>query len=570
MLRTSKTQKCISCWTSFEITEDDLNFYKKISPVINWKKYDLPIPKICPECRQQQRCCFRNRRNLYKRKCNLTGKNIISMYSPDKPYKVYNNNDYESKIDTIEHGRDFDFSISFFEQIKKLQLEAPRFHAAVVTKTMENADYVNWAHWVTNWYLSFSVTECEDVYYCEWIYNSKLCFDCYHVYSCEMCYNCVESSKLYRCICCYYSNEWTNLYFCSNCEWCKDCFGCVNLVNKQYCIKNKQYTKKEYERITSSYEYTQENINIFEKELFDLQKQHPLKATRTINAHNSVWDDLINTKNCFNCFGSENDEDMRHCFFINDSRNCMDLLYFGSNLDRSYWSVSVWMNSNNLYFCLECYDSVSNLLYCDNCSNNTKNCFGCVWLRNKEYCILNKQYTKQEYESLVPQIIEHMQDTWERWYFFPPSYSTFWYNESLANQHFHINSKEEALSKWYNWIDKEYNIDIPEWIHILETKDISNDIYQIKDDILEKAIKCKETIKPFRIIKKELEYYRKIWIWIPHLHPNQRHKNRFNRVNKKKILIRNCDKCWTIINTTYNSNSGQKIYCENCYNKEIY
>jgi hypothetical protein len=26
----------------------------------------------------------------------------------------------------------------------------------------------------------------------------------------------------------------------------------------------------------------------------------------------------------------------------------------------------------------------------------------------KEYCILNKQYTKEEYEILVPKIIEHM------------------------------------------------------------------------------------------------------------------------------------------------------------------
>ena len=29
-------------------------------------------------------------------------------------------------------------------------------------------------------------------------------------------------------------------------------------------------------------------------------------------------------------------------------------------------------------------------------------------LRNKSYCILNKQYTKEEYEELVPKIIEHM------------------------------------------------------------------------------------------------------------------------------------------------------------------
>jgi Zn ribbon nucleic-acid-binding protein len=45
---------------------------------------------LCPDCRQQRRLAFRNERNLYKRKCDATGKNIISIYSPDKNIKVYN------------------------------------------------------------------------------------------------------------------------------------------------------------------------------------------------------------------------------------------------------------------------------------------------------------------------------------------------------------------------------------------------------------------------------------------------------------------------------------------------
>ncbi|MEI8091811.1 MAG: hypothetical protein WCG98_06440 [bacterium] len=47
------------------------------------------------------------------------------------------------------------------------------------------------------------------------------------------------------------------------------------------------------------------------------------------------------------------------------------------------------------------------LLYCDYCMN-CQNCFGCAGLQNQSYCILNKQYTKDEYEKLVPQIIEKM------------------------------------------------------------------------------------------------------------------------------------------------------------------
>jgi hypothetical protein len=51
--------------------------------------------------------------------------------------------------------------------MKELQLEVPRFHSAVLTDTMENAEYVNGAHSTKNSYLAFSITECEDIYYSE-------------------------------------------------------------------------------------------------------------------------------------------------------------------------------------------------------------------------------------------------------------------------------------------------------------------------------------------------------------------------------------------------------------------
>ena len=47
------------------------------------------------------------------------------------------------------------------------------------------------------------------------------------------------------------------------------------------------------------------------------------------------------------------------------------------------------------------------------CCQNVANLFGCVGLKNKQYCILNKQYTKEEYETLVVRIIQQMQQTGE-------------------------------------------------------------------------------------------------------------------------------------------------------------
>jgi hypothetical protein len=87
------------------------------------------------------------------------------------------------------------------------------------------------------------------------------------------------------------------------------------------------------------------------------------------------------------------------------------------------------------------------------CPQNVSNLFLCVGLRNKSYCILNKQYTKEEYEELVPRIIEKMMTTplrqgfegqMEWGEFFPTSLSPFGYNETVAQEYFPM-MREEAL-----------------------------------------------------------------------------------------------------------------------------
>jgi len=97
-------KKCKKCTQNFEITNQDLEFYKKISPKFDWKVYEISAPTLCPDCRQQRRLSFRNERNLYRRKCDATGKSIISIYSPDKEYKVYNSDFWWSdKWDAMDY-----------------------------------------------------------------------------------------------------------------------------------------------------------------------------------------------------------------------------------------------------------------------------------------------------------------------------------------------------------------------------------------------------------------------------------------------------------------------------------
>lgn len=279
---------CKSCGTTFAITSDDIELLQKLQPRIGEHTFTLPVPDDCPECRQQQRAAFRNRRYMYRRTCDATGKTIFSMYSPDKPFKIYENQYNEAQVDATNYGRDIDRNKSFFTQMKELQLEVPRNHAAVITETMENADYVNGAHHVKDSYLSCSVVNCEQVYYCEGIYESHQCFDCYHIHHCSLCYECVESTNLHHCSWMQYCEQCNNSHFCMECKGCSSCFGCVGLDNKSYCIYNKQYTKEQYQSWIQKLQRTPKLIQDVLHKLQQLRESIPHEYARLINTENCI------------------------------------------------------------------------------------------------------------------------------------------------------------------------------------------------------------------------------------------------------------------------------------------
>jgi len=81
-------KNCKQCSIEFEITQEDFDFYDKVSPVFLGKKYEIPSPVMCPICRDQLRLTFRNERKLYSRKCDKCKKSIVSNFSSDSPVKL--------------------------------------------------------------------------------------------------------------------------------------------------------------------------------------------------------------------------------------------------------------------------------------------------------------------------------------------------------------------------------------------------------------------------------------------------------------------------------------------------
>jgi CxxC-x17-CxxC domain-containing protein len=116
----------------------------------------------------------------------------------------------------------------------------------------------------------------------------------------------------------------------------------------------------------------------------------------------------------------------------------------------------------------------------------------------------------------------------------------------------------------------DYEAPLPKVEKIIPASKLPESITDIPDDILNRAIECEITKKPFRIISQELEFYRKHNLPIPKRHPDQRHLDRMKLRNPRKLYDRKCDKCGVDMKTTYSPERPEIVYCEDCYNKEIY
>lgn len=557
---------CKQCGEGFFVTESDLDFLKKISPVIGDRKFEIPAPTLCPDCRQQRRISWRNERSLYHRECSKTGKKIIAMYPKDSVFSVYDNDIWwGDSWDGREYGQDFDFNRSFFEQIKELHDKVPHFALAVATTTCENSDYVNHAGYLKNCYLVYNTDYAERCMYSKGVNRCFDCLDCFKVYDSEACYECMNS---YNCKFCTYvwdSYNSSECHFSCNLIGCKDCFLCMNLQNQQYCFKNEKYPFEEWKRKVEEFKRQNKIEKIFEMFL-EFKSVFSVKRMHENNTENCTGDYLVNCKNCEKCFDCEYLENSKYCYDLKKGdgvsyENC-DISQFGVGVVQCYEGGTVGYGDNHCLFGENVWGSFD-VHYSMLCVNNCKNCFGCVGLKKAEYCILNKQYSKGEYEKLVPKIIEHMKKMGEWGEFFPTEMSPFSYNETIAQEYFPMTEKQ-VIQKGWKWKEKDKKD------YIKQTYKVPEKIADVDDSICDEILACEETCKNFKIQKAELDFYKKWNLPIPKFCPDVRHFKRLQLRNPRKLWNRKCMKCGVDVQTTYSPERTEKVYCEKCYLKDIY
>lgn len=532
------TTACKNCAQNFEVTAEHLAFYAKLQ---------VPPPTHCPDCRLQRRLAWRNEKSLYKRKCDLCGKNILTFFPSNTPYTIYCQNCWWSNHwDPDKYGQEFDFSRPFFEQFRELMQKVPLLNLLNQATTLQNSDYVNYVTDAKNCYLVFAANFLEDCLYSSYIWEAKDVSDCMNSTKLELCYYCLDCDNLFNC---------QFLQNCKNCHDCilgyelsncKNCFGCVNLRNKEFHFFNKPLSKEEYTKKVEEILNNPKEFAEAQKEFKQFSLKFPKRSSLQINCENSTGDSIKNCKNCLNCFDGYGGQDLEYVInFPGNTKDCYDISGC-ADIELSYESLCVGLPGYEIKFCNGAVNGGNAIFYCL-FTDNSHNCFGCISTKKGQYYILNKKYSKEEYFKLKEKIIEHMKKTGEYGEFFPIRISPFCYNETVAHEHFPL-TKEQALAKSYRWKDDK-NEDNPQ-VSKANSKDI---------------LLCESCHKIFRIIPAEIKFYERLKLQIPKKCYFCRSQELRNQRPPRKIWHRNCQKCQSPISTSYSPSRPETVYCEKCF-----
>lgn len=478
--------------------------------------------------------------------------NSLSRFAPDslRIWSVVSCDDYAQWIE--QYSIDIDSSQDVFSLLWHMLSNAV-FAGTKVIWENQNSRYNDIILWAKNAYLNFVVLESENVLYSYAVNASN---DVYASLQVLSSYVVAYSRAITNSTNIFYSSniqDSQNIYFSANLIWCRECIWCNNLQNKSHCIQNTQYTPEEYHIKKSALLKNKKWYAVLQKNILWVE-------------WSNQWDDLnwqFNRKSskCENAYFNFQVHKWRNIMFgagTGDATNVYDIFSFGGTVtDHNYACMWVWRESSHVYCCVEASPHIHNCYYSyliDSCSY----CFGCFGLKNKSYCIFNKQYSKEERYNKVDEIFIQMEADWTLWSFFPGSMCPFYFNDTAAYLIDDTFTKQEVEAQWYLWRDEAIKVDIPEGMEVVKSSELdqyegwksspdsheSIDTHEsenansrlqqderwIDPTILDKVIQDEEW-NVYRIIKMEYDFLVKHWLPLPRQHWLDRLKMNFSIPN---------------------------------------
>ncbi len=417
---------------------------------------------------------------------------------------------------------------NFLEQFGRLLVESPRYNLKQVQ--VENCGYADTAVKSKDCYFSFGAFYCEDVLYSRY---SRKCVDCCDIaicFACEGCVGCSDCNNCYGLANCTDCSNCESCYFCEDCYGCKNCFGCVGQYQAQYRIFNQQYTEVDYQNFIAQWP-TNVNVKHIQDKLKELHNLTPRIALHHFRVEDSTGDHLSECVNCYECYDSFLTEDCFYCIETNGNKNCADLtVCFENELCYSCVHSPLCYNSN---FLLHVDGAIDSELCAY--SKNLKNCFGCVYLADKEFYILNLPVDKTIYFQRVEEI------------------------------------KSELITKGFYNMRAFFQTEYEDQRYLEESERAIEPTSEVVMGDNNTSLCCKNAAckKPFRVIAQEAKFYENKLLPLPEHCPTCRHRERMALRSERKLYRRNCGCCKESILTTYPPEASYTIYCQKCFWENI-
>ncbi len=544
----------------FYVRPEDIAFYREIG---------VPLPTLKPSERMRRRLAYSSGYNLFRVSSATSGKPVISVYPPNTPYKIYEHEIWFSdQWNPLEFGRIPDMHNDFFSQFHALQRAVPRPNLNNDSSNV-NSNYVNNSIYLKNCYMTFDSLYGENLYYFECCLQNKDCMDSWSMNRSDTCYKC-WGDDLWRCFFCEYTFDSRESWFLYDCRNCDHCFMSANLRNKQYYFNNEPLTKEEYaQRLNAinlgDYAVLQEYLEKFQ----ELKKRAIKRENFNERAINSTGDWIYDSKDCHNVMYIYESQRVAYALGGYKYRDSYDICG-GQNAERCYELMTISTENNYGIKFSTAINNSHNLEYCDLCLN-CSNCFGCVGLRNKQFCILNKQYSETTYWETLDALKTAMLSRGEYGEFFPPGFSPLPYNIALIASYPGYRDEEEAERMGYR---TERIVDATseqEHREVVSAADLPNDIKNVDNSILDKIIVDAGSGKKFRITPYELEFYRKHNLPLPRMHPVTRMAEWRKFFNLRGGFYEtHCVRCDKAIQAQASYNPpGANIHCLRCYHAAI-
>ena len=521
-------------------------------------------PETSPVYRFMHLGAFWQHWNLHRRKCDKTGKDIISVFSADCPYPVWHKDEWIKNANPP--WADFDDTKNVFPQMWEFFKLSPIAHNMGAGN--ENCEYTDDWWYSKNCYLCHSGLNNEDLKYC---YRTLNCKDSqYVVFSsdCELCVDVIYSFNCFQTIYALMCRQCSDSCFLYDCRNCQHCMFCSNLRNKKYCLFNKQLTKEEWEKKRKELDLSKRSMYEQAKKIFQTMMKEQAWYKALINDHceNVSGNFLEDCKNCQNCY-----------LMTGPAEDCINSTRAGGGSKDSLDTIGAAINSELVYCSSlaqdQCYDNkfcyntiqckyAEYAAHCFQCDH----IFGCCGLVGKKYHIFNKPYSPEEYEKLKSRIIQKMKQTKEYGQFFPGYFAANPYDESWASMHWPLKDEEKRRYGFRLQPFQEQRISTYK-----DVTSIPDDSMMADKSTTQEIYWDDQAKKPFQIQKTDITFAQQLGVPLPYTHYARRLQENFKWIPFSGTLRTvSCGNCHVEIKTGWPKQYDGRILCETCYQQKIY